>query len=426
MAKAPADITKYNIYADITIDGVVEKPDVVGAIFGQSEGLLGEGLELRDLQKTGRIGRIEVDIKTKVGKSAGTVIVPSSLDMVETSIIGAAIETVDRVGPCNAKIVVREIEDARSAKRKIVINRAKELLKKLMDEEIPESMELTEEVKKSVQLSEIASFDGLPAGPGIATADSIIIVEGRADVLNLLKCGIKNVVAVGGTNIPKQVIDLSKEKTAIAFLDGDRGGDIILKELSQVADIDFVARTPRGKEVEELTKKEVVMTLRRKVPLSQLKGYGEKDGEENESGPQQQNGQNGNGQNGGQRPPMQQQQSMGMQQQQRPPLGQSLQPGAGMQPQQPSNNGKMLSLLREVKGKLTARLYDKNLEQITEIEIKDLVPSLKDVQPYCVVFDGIVTQRLIDAAAESGVACIVGINKSDVSNPRSIKILTER
>jgi DNA primase len=422
MAKAPADITKYNIYADITIDGVVEKPDVVGAIFGQSEGLLGEGLELRDLQKTGRIGRIEVDIKTKVGKSAGTVIVPSSLDMVETSIIGAAIETVDRVGPCNAKIVVREIEDARSAKRKIVINRAKELLKKLMDEEIPESMELTEEVKKSVQLSEIASFDGLPAGPGIATADSIIIVEGRADVLNLLKCGIKNVIAVGGTNIPKQVIDLSKEKTSIAFLDGDRGGDIILKELAQVTDIDFVARTPRGKEVEELTKKEVVMTLRRKVPLSQLKGYGEKDGEENEPAPQQQIG---NGQSGGQRPPMQQQ-GQGMQQQQRPPAGQSLQPGAGMQPQQPSNNGKMLSLLREVKGKLTARLYDKNLEQITEIEIKDLVPSLKDVQPYCVVFDGIVTQRLIDAAAESGVACIVGINKSDVSNPRSIKILTER
>ncbi len=420
MAKAPADITKYNIYADITIDGVVEKPDVVGAIFGQSEGLLGEGLELRDLQKTGRIGRIEVDIKTKVGKSAGTVIVPSSLDMVETSIIGAAIETVDRVGPCNAKITVREIEDARSSKRKIVLNRAKELLKKLMDEEIPESMELTEEVKKSVQLSEIATYEGLPAGPGIATADSVIIVEGRADVLNLLKCGIKNVVSVGGTNIPKPVIDLSKEKTAIAFLDGDRGGDIILKELSQVADIDFVARTPRGKEVEELTKKEVVMTLRRKVPLSQLKGYGEKEGEDNEPAPPQQQ----NGQNGGPRPVMPQQQ--GQQMQPRPVFGQAPQPGQGIQQQQPSNNGKMLSLLREVKGKLTARLYDKTLEQITEIEIKDLVPSLKDVQPYCVVFDGIVTQRLIDAAAESGVACIVGINKSDVSNPRSIKILTER
>ena len=405
MAKAPADITKYNIYADIIIDGVVEKPDVVGAIFGQSEGLLGEGLELRDLQKTGRIGRIEVDIKTKVGKSAGTVIVPSSLDMVETSIIGAAIETVDRVGPCNAKITVRDIEDARSSKRKLVVNRAKELLKKLMDEEIPESMELTEEVKKSVQLSEIAAYENLPAGPGIASADSIILVEGRADVLNMLKCGIKNVVAVGGTNIPKPVIDLSKEKTTIAFLDGDRGGDIILKELAQVADIDFVARTPRGKEVEELTKKEVVMSLRRKVPLSQIKGFGTEKDEEGNGGPSPQQ----------QAPAPQAPQQMGQQ----PQMQQS-------QQQQPGNNGRLVSMLREVKGRLVARLFDKNLEQITEIEIKDLVPSLKDVQPYCVVFDGIITQRLIDAAAESGVGCLVGINKSDVSNTRGIRILTER
>jgi len=412
MAKAPADITKYNVYADIIIDGVVEKPDVVGAIFGQSEGLLGEGLELRDLQKTGRIGRIEVDITTKAGKSTGTVVVPSSLDMVETSIIGAAIETVDRVGPCNAKIVVRDIEDARASKRKAVVNRAKELLKKLINEEIPESMELTEEVKKSVQLAEIASYDTLPAGPGIATADSVILVEGRADVLNLLKSGIKNVVAVGGTNIPKQVVELSRGKTAIAFFDGDRGGDIILKELSQVAEVDFVARTPRGKEVEELSKKEIVMALRRKIPLSQLKGYTER--EEDEGRPEMENAPRP------QMPPAQQQQRPPQQQQshtQAPPAA---------QPVAPNNTGKLLSLLREVKGKLTAKLFDKNLEQIAEIEIKDLVPALKDVQPYCVVFDGIVTQRLIDASADGGVSCIVGINKSDISNPRNVRVITER
>lgn len=376
MAKAPADTIKYNIYANITIDGVVEKPDVVGAIFGQSEGLLGEELELRDLQKTGRIGRIEVNIETKVGKSAGTVIVPSSLDMVETSIIAAAVETVDRVGPCNAKISVRDIEDARSSKRKAVVNRAQELLKKLMDEEIPESGVLTDEVKKAVQLSEIITYEGLPAGPAVGSADSMILVEGRADVLTLLKCGIKNVVAVGGTNIPKPVIDLSKKKTSIAFLDGDRGGDIILKELSQVADIDFVARTPRGKEVEELGKKEVVMALRRKVPLSQIKGHAADKGTPKVS--------------------------------------------------QTGNGGELVNLLKEVKGKLTAKLFDKNLKQITEIEIKDLVNSLKDVQPYCVVFDGIVTQRLVDAAAESKVACVVGVSKSDVSNAKNVKILTER
>ncbi|RLI88609.1 MAG: DNA primase [Candidatus Altiarchaeales archaeon] len=376
MAKAPTDTIKYNIYADIMIDGVVEKPDVVGAIFGQSEGLLGEELELRELQKTGRIGRIEVDIKTKVGKSTGSIVIPSSLDMVETSIIAAAIETVDRVGPCNAKISIREIEDARSSRRKHIIERAKELLKKLVEEEIPESNELTEEVKKSVQASEITTYQGLPSGPGIESAESVILVEGRADVLNMLKCGIKNVVAVGGTNIQKQIIDLSKQKTTIAFLDGDRGGDIILKELAQVADVDFVARAPKGKEVEELGKKEVIMALRRKVPLSQVKGYSERRGKRSE--------------------------------------------GKG------EDNRKLLELLTPVKGKLTARLYDKNLEMITEIEIKDLVDSLKDVQPYCVVFDGIVTQRLVDAAAESKVEYIVGINKSAISNTKRVKILTEK
>jgi len=375
MAKAPADTIKYNIYADITIDGVVEKPDVVGAIFGQSEGLLGEELELRELQKTGRIGRIEVDIKTKVGKSAGNVVIPSSLDMVETSIIAAAIETVDRVGPCNAKINIKDIEDARSSKRKHIIGRAKELLKKLVEEEIPESDELTEEVKKSVQLSEITAYQGLPSGPGIELAESIILVEGRADVLNMLKCGVKNVVAVGGTNISKPIMDLSKEKTTIAFLDGDRGGEIILKELAQVADIDFVARAPKGKEVEELGKKEIIMALRRKIPLSQVKGYQERRGKRIE---------------------------------------------------EKGEDRKLLELLTPVKGKLTARLYDKSLEMITEIEIKDLVDSLKDVQPYCVVFDGIVTQRLVDAAAESKVEYIVGINKSAISNTKKVKILTEK
>ncbi len=376
MAKAPSDTVKYNIYAEITIDGVVEKPDVVGALFGQSEGLLGEELELRDLQKTGRIGRIEVDIKTKNGKSNGTVIVPSSLDMVETSIIAATIETVDRVGPCNAKIKVTNVEDARSSKRKTMVDRAKYILKKMMSEEIPESAEITEEVKKAVQLSEITSYKGLPAGPGIDTADSIILVEGRADVLNLLKCGIRNVVAVGGTNIPKQVAELSKQKTTIAFVDGDRGGDIILKELMQVADIDYIAKAPDGKEVEELGKKGVIMTLRRKVPMDQVK-LGGKNGKPTEI---------------------------------------------------TTDTGKTIDFakqLKEVKGRLVARLYDKAGEMITEIEIKDLINTIGGVQPDTVVLDGIITQRLIDAASKSGVKALVGVNKAqDISNARNITIIT--
>jgi len=391
MAKAPADTIKYVIYADITIDGVVEKPDVVGAIFGQSEGLLGEELELRDLQKTGRIGRIEVDIKAKVGKSTGTVIVPSSLDMVETSIIAAAIEGVDRVGPCNAKITVTKIEDARSTKRKSMVDRAKELLKKLMDEQIPESDELTDEVRKAVQLSEITSYKGLPAGPGIDSADSIIVVEGRADVLTLLKYGIKNVIAVGGTNIPKVVVDLSKSKSTIAFFDGDRGGEMILKELLQVADVDFVATAPQGKEVEELTKKEAIMALRRKMPPKQEKTI-EESAENREK--------------------------TFMADKNRKIL----------KPPMPMDDAerKLLDELKIVKGKLNARLFDKDMNLITEIEIKDLINSLNDVQPKYVVFDGIITQRLIDAAANGSVNCIVGVSKSSIQNTRGVKVLTDR
>lgn len=379
MAKVPADTIKYNIYAEIAIDGVVDKPDVVGAIFGQTEGLLGEELELRELQKTGRIGRIVVDIKANAGKSTGTILIPSSLDMVETSIIAAAIETVDRVGPCNAKITVTEIEDARSAKRKFVVERAKTLLKKLIEEEIPESEELSEEVRKAVQLEGITTYKGLPAGPGVESAESVILVEGRADVVNMLKAGVRNVIAIGGTNIPKQIVELSKEKTTIAFLDGDRGGDIILRELTQVANIDFVARAPKGKEVEELSKKEIILSLRRKIPLSQVRGYESK--------------------------------SVG---------------GVKEKARTKENNKRLLNLLKDVKGKLIARLYDENLELITEIEIKDLIDSLKDVQPYCIVFDGVVTQRLIDAASESKVKYVVGVNKSAVSDTKNVTVLIEK
>jgi DNA primase len=384
MAKAPADTIKYNIYAEINIDGVVEKPDVVGALFGQSEGLLGEELELRDLQKTGRIGRIEVDIKTRSGKSTGTVIVPSSLDMVETSIIAATIETVDRVGPCNAQIRVTNVVDARTSKRKTMAERAKEILKKLMHEEIPESMELVDEVRKSVQLSEITTYKGLSAGPAVEESDSIILVEGRADVLTLLKSGIKNAVAVGGTNIPKLVSELSRSKTTIAFVDGDRGGDIIIKELLQVADIDFIARAPPGKEVEELGKKEIIMALRKKVATDQMR--------------------NGHGRKG--------------------EFKDDFKPEEAEPEPDPSS---LMQELASVKGKLSAKLFDKSKNLITEIEIKDLINTLGRVQPAYVVLDGIITQRLVDAASKSSVKALIGVNTAaDIKTTYGIALLTER
>jgi len=271
MGKTYIDTVKYIVYANVEIGGLVEKPDVVGAVFGQTEGLLGDELDLRELQKNGRIGRIEVDLNPRGGKSIGKIKLPSSLDMVETCILAAALETVDRVGPCDAHLSVDKIEDTRSIKRKLLVDRAKSLLKNLLTNEIPESKEISEQVRSEVKTAEIAEYgpEKLPAGPGVAEADSIILVEGRADVINLLKNDISNVVGVGGANVAPSVAKLCQEKEVTVFLDGDRGGDIILAELSRIADIEFVARAPTGKEVEELTRKELIKCLRSKVPYEQ-------------------------------------------------------------------------------------------------------------------------------------------------------------
>ena len=262
---------KYQVKAKINADGIVDKPDVVGAIFGQTEGLLGDNLDLRDLQKSGRIGRVEVEIVSKGGKSEGILYMSSSLDQVETAIIAATLETIDRVGPCKASIKVIGIEDVRVTKREQIAERAKELLGILMDQAKGSGSNLTQNIRESLQVEEITTYgkERCPAGPNVKNSEAIIIVEGRSDVLNLLRAGIKNAIAVEGTNIPKSVQDLSKERVTTAFVDGDRGGELILRELFQTADIDYVARAPRAHEVEELSAKQLVKCLRNKVPGDQ-------------------------------------------------------------------------------------------------------------------------------------------------------------
>ena len=267
MGKLAQSTVKYLIEAEFSADGAIEKPDVIGAVFGQTEGLLGQDLDLRELQKTGRIGRIEVELIGNKGKTKGKISIPSSLDSSETSLIAAAIETIERIGPCDSYIKLISVKDIRSVKREYVIDRAKRILRRLIDDEIPTTVELTEKIKESVRTAEIRSYKGLPAGPDLLISDEIIIVEGRADVITLLKNGVKNTVGMGGATIPHTIVDLCKEKMTTVFLDGDRGGDLILKELLQQTTIDFVARAPEGKEVEELTKKELFKALREKTPL---------------------------------------------------------------------------------------------------------------------------------------------------------------
>lgn len=267
------DTTKYLIHISLTAEGVVEKPDVVGAIFGQTEGLLGEDLDLRDLQRTGRVGRIDVQIASKKGETTGEILISSSLDRAETAILAASLETIDRVGPCVARVKVDSIEDIRVSKRKKIVERAKEILIERFDDGTIDSDELLDDVRQTLRVEKIGSIgeERVPAGPNVLESDAIIIVEGRADVLNLLRYGIKNAVAVEGTNIPGSVVDLCAKKTTTAFFDGDRGGELILRELMQVADIDFVAFSPKGKSVEDMTRKEVIKTLRNKVPVEYVR-----------------------------------------------------------------------------------------------------------------------------------------------------------
>jgi DNA primase len=263
------DTTKYLIHLFLQAEGVVEKSDVVGAIFGQTEGLLGDDLDLRDLQRTGRMGRIDVQITSKKGETKGDVLIATSLDKAETALLAAALETIDRVGPCSARLTVDKIEDIRVSRRRKIVDRAKELILEEFDEGAINSDEILDVVREFSRIEKISTLGDaqLPAGPNVTDSDAIIVVEGRADVINLLRYGIKNAVAVEGTKIPEAIVQLTRSKTSTAFLDGDRGGDLILSELLQLADIDNIAFAPRGKSVEELSRKEVLKALRNKVPV---------------------------------------------------------------------------------------------------------------------------------------------------------------
>ena len=273
MAKISPIASKYIVRSSIKIDGIVDRPDVIGAVFGQTEGLLGNDLELRELQRSGKIGRIEVNLKTQSGKTTGEIVIPSSLDKTETAIVAAALEIIQRIGPCNADIKVVAIEDVRVTKRQFVIDRAKALLADLTANTLPDSMEIATEVAESVRMMEIKGYgsDKLPAGPEIKSSEEIIVVEGRADVLMMLKHGFKNVIAMQGSSVPKTIIELSKKKSTTVFVDGDRGGDLNIRELISVAEIDFVCKAPDGKEVEELTKKEIHKALRGRITAEQAK-----------------------------------------------------------------------------------------------------------------------------------------------------------
>lgn len=398
--------TKYMIKATIKADGVIEKSDVVGAIFGQTEGLLGEELDLRELQRSARVGRIEVELESKSGKSEGAIILPTSLDKVETVILAAAFESIDRVGPCKAIIKVEEVEDVRVSRRKHVIDRAKELLNEVLQKGKIEGESIADNVRQAVQIEEITHYgsDHCPSGPNIEKSDAIVIVEGRRDVLNLLKYGIKNVIAVGGTNVPKTVIDLTKEKITTVFVDGDRGGELILKELLQVADVDFVARAPQTREVEEIPQKLIMKSLKNKIPKEQyIDMYNIKI--------------NGNKKTTEDKPQKTKREFFSKPKEKKEDEDKIVS----------DRQKNYKSILNNISGSLKAVLLDESGIELKKIPVRELTDEIKKGDKTAtIVFDGIVTQRLLDIAKNKNIKEVIGIKLGNVIKmPKSVKVLTK-
>ncbi|MCQ5373924.1 MAG: DNA primase DnaG [Candidatus Methanomethylicia archaeon] len=409
---------KYTIYAGIEIDGVVDKPDVIGAIFGQTEGLLGEELDLRELQKSGRIGRIQVELESKSGRSYGEMIIPSSLDRVETAIIAAAIETIDKVGPCSAKVYIKKIEDVREEKRRKIIERAREILIHWETESTFEIKELSEEIMKSVRVHEISKYgpENLPAGPDVDKSDTVIVTEGRADVINMLRHGYKNVIGMEGASVPDTIKELSKKKTIIAFVDGDRGGELILRELLQVADIDYIARAPPGKEVEELTGKEIAKCLRSKIPVEQyqLTVPDRKESAKHEVMQKESYLEAATKEAERERTIEVVEREPTKIERERP-----VPPGLDL--------GKVRQMIAQLQGSLEANLVDEAWEVKQKVAVRELADVLQGINEkiYGVVFDGVVTQRLLDISSNKGVNFVIGARIGNIAKrPQGITILT--
>lgn len=371
MGKVAQNSVKYVVEAELKSTGMVEKPDIVGAIFGQTEGLLGEDLDLRELQERGKVGRIDVQVDEQNGSSTAEIKIPSSLDATETALLGAALETIERVGPTDADITVKELRDERTSKRDYIVKRAKQLLDNL-EEDKPGKTEITDEIKQEVRTGHISEYRGFDAGPEADESDEIILVEGRADVLNLLKHGVKNSLALGGTSVPERIQEIGKEKRMTAFLDGDRGGDLILKELKEKAEPELVARAPENKEVEELGKEEVYSALRDRSPVK----YDNVEDVEKE--------------------------------------------GVGSEIKE-----KLAESLEELVGTRAVYVLDEEFEPRQKAPY-DKFEEQEVEEGKAVVLDGEVTQDIVERAEEAGAEFVAGMKRSGRANSSSLRILTRK
>ncbi len=377
-------IVKYLVKLRFEVDGVVERADVIGAIFGQTEGLFGPEMNLNELQKSWKVGRIEINLESKNDKTRGEVIIPMSTDIGTAALIAAAVESVDKVGPCSARFNVGQIEDVRAVKRKQIVDRAKLIVRDWSSKTSSEGENLLKDVTESTKRAKVVNYgmENLPAGPGVYSSDLVYLVEGRADVILFLRAGIENVVALEGTSVPDSIIELGKKKRLIAVLDGDRGGDLIEKELAQVMKVEKVLHAPAGKEVEDLTPIDVINMLKGiEVPAPSR----------------------------------------------RVRSAEAAAPKPAEEADEPVVM-KTRELYPNLNGTLEAILLDQGLQEIGRFPISELVQKMEGTSgAQYLIFDGIVTQRLVESAARVGVKGIIGHRTGELNEvPSDVRIGTFR
>jgi len=382
MAKISPVSIKYIVHAKFEASGAIEKPDIIGALFGQTEGLLGEDLEMRELQKSGKIGRIEVNVEYGEGKTTGEIEVPSAMDKTETTIIAAALETIERVGPSDTKITIEEIEDVRGSKRDYILERAKKLMEKL-GESGNGIDEMTDEIKDSAKVSKMQSYgtENLPCGD--VSGNELIIVEGRADVVNLLKKGVKNVIAMNGTKLPESIKELSNKKDEVTlFVDGDRGGNLIIKNVTENAKVDFIAMAPEGKEVEELTQKEILQAIRKKIPVKEysreqrsrgVKRYDRDREKDRDSEPKKET-------------------------------------KTSIKKITSKEKEEIKSRVSDLVGTKAALVFNKDLEVIRKTPVAKLSSLRTDKEPYVIAIDGTATPKVIETCENLGCDNLIATN----------------
>jgi DNA primase len=421
-------IVKYHVKLKFDVDGLVEKADIIGAIFGQTEGLLGPEMNLNELQKVSKVGRIEVNVDTKSNSARGDALIPMSTDISTAALIAAAIESIDKVGPFQAKFSLVGIDDIRAIKKKVIVDRAKKIVQEWATKTISEGEEMLKDVYDASKPGRLTTFGKaqLACGVGVFDSDWIILVEGRADVINLLRAGYDNSIAIEGAKIDETILKLTQGKRTIAFIDGDRAGDLILKELQGLVDIEKVYRAPAGREVEECTPLEISEILKdveqfikdkindtNTVPsnVQQIRNHYRIDQNQNQSTNQDQNSSityNRNFTN----------QSLSKHNNY-DNNDQSQNPDNMITKEDEEVSSIVKTVFQEINETLDAMVFDKSMKRIVKIPISEIMKKISDLKDgNLLILDGIVTPRLVEAANKSGIKYIIGHRTSNLRKAR--------